>query len=218
MKFSPGIHTEQFTGTIKSMVIRGFISQNNKPYKKLQVIFEDDDLGGLFSFINVKEDGTVNEASDGGRLLKSLQTQGFTLDLEIINPSEDPKPEKGTESQYEAVITATMGGRKDVPVTLTPYPKNDGNIKWEVTGTGTPTNAPAQPTLAVSNMTRLSAESVLEGLPSVFEMSDFVMATNSKLGEDAPTVNDVKVHLMTEFIERGVLVREGNKFRKTGAK
>ena len=215
MKFSPGVHTKQFTGILKSLTIKGYIGQKNKPYKKLLALFENDDLGGLFLMINIAEDGTVNESSDGGRYLKSLQTQGFTLDIEIINPSENVKPENDKETMYEAVVTATMNGRKDVPIVSTPYPKGD-YLKWECTGTGT-VDTSQQATLGLSNMIRLNAESILPVLPNPFTMSDFVMGINARFGEAAPEINNVKDAIMMELVQRNVLVRDGDNFRKVGA-
>ena len=216
MKFYEGVHTKQFTGVIKSIAVKGYMSQKGNIYKKLQMIFENDELGGLFLMINIQEDGSVNESSDGGRLLKSLQTQGFGLDMEILNASEELKPESTTETMYEAVVTAAMGGRKDVPVVMTPYPRSDGNLKWECTGTGT-VDTTQQATLGLSNMIRLNAESILPALPNPFTMSDFVMAINSNFGEAAPEINNVKDAIMVELVQRNVLVRDGDKFRKVGA-
>ena len=216
MKFSPGVHTEQFTGILQSLMVRGYTSQKDKkPYKKLFVAFENDDLSPLSLMINITQDGTVNESSDGGRYLKSLQTQGFNLDIEITNPSEDMKPEDDTKTMYEAIVTVTMNGRKDVPIVSTPYPKGD-YLKWECTGTGT-VDTPTQATLGLSNMIRLNAETILPLLPNPFSMSDFVMAVNAKFDEGAPEINNVKDAVMMEFVQRGKLVRDGDKFRKVGA-
>lgn len=224
----PGGHREAFTGIIKTMEIQGRMSKKDeaKPYKQLVVNF-DDEMGPLFLMINVEimKDGNGNVTScrirdtgAGGRFLKSLETQGFDIDADIVSSSEELELGSTTNTQFKMTLTATMGGRVDIPIKMKPLPTQDGFLNWEVDGTGDVAAPGVQSSVTVSADLVFKAMGVVGNLPAVFNTGQFVIAVNAAgLGEDGIKINESKVEILMDLVTKGILVKDGDNYRKVGA-